>query len=240
MIPAVSLGPRIDISARVEGAPSVHIKTHYKRSEPVLDPTVWPSQRLLLTQSGETLFSQGEPAHSVFYIKQGRAKLTVLSAGGKEATLMLLSAGDFAGEEALTTVLGLHLATATAITALESVEITGPMMARCLSDSHRCSDLFLAFLLRRNLHVQDNLIDHLFNCSEKRLARTLLLMAESASGGDPDALLPSVTQEALAEMIGTTRSRVNFFMNRFRKLGFIEYRGRIRVNKVRLSSILRE
>ncbi len=153
---------------------------------------------------------------------------------------MLLSPGDFAGEEALSDVMGPRIATVTAITALESVEIASRVMLRCLRDSQRCSDLFLAFLLRRNLRVQDNLIDHLFNCSEKRLARTLLLMAESTDGADPEALLPSVTQEALAEMIGTTRSRVNFFMNRFRRLGFIEYRGRIRVNKVRLSTILRE
>jgi CRP/FNR family transcriptional regulator, cyclic AMP receptor protein len=210
----------------------------YKSAEQAFLSTLGLEQRLVQRQPGQSFFSQGERADAVFYIQHGRAKLVVLSAAGKEATLMLLYPGDFIGEEALTPSPSLRFATAIAITTCTMVEIRKSAMIRGIHDSQSCSDVFLAFLLRRSMRIQADLIDHLFNSSEKRLARTLLLLAELTNQEEPMPLLPLVTQETLAEMIGTTRSRVNFFMNRFRKLGFIEYKGRIRVNKMLLTSVL--
>jgi len=183
-------------------------------------------------------FSQGDPADSVFYLQTGRARVAVVSAAGKEATISLLSAGDFVGEEALAAVPGLRLSTATAITACTALRISREEMIHVMHQEHSLSDLFLKFLLERSMRVQADLIDQLFNTSEKRLARILLLMAEFGKPGDPEQYLPKVSQETLAEMIGTTRSRVSFFMNRFRKLGFIEYNGRIKVHKSLLNAVL--
>ncbi len=186
----------------------------------------------------QTLFSQGTPADCVFYIQSGRAKLTVVSESGKEATITLLAAGDFVGEEAVAAVPGLRLATATATTACTALRIDKEAMLRVMRDEHAFSDLFLAFLLARSMRIQADLVDQLFNNSEKRLARILLLMAEFGKSEEPDTLIPHITQETLAEMVGTTRSRVSYFMNRFRKLGFIEYNGRIRVHKSLLNIVL--
>jgi CRP-like cAMP-binding protein len=183
-------------------------------------------------------FSQGDPADSVFYLQTGRAKVAVVSSAGKEATISLLSAGDFVGEEALAAMPGLRLATATAITACTALRISREEMIHVMHQEHSLSDLFLKFLLERSMRVQADLIDQLFNTSEKRLARILLLMAEFGKPGDPEQYLPKISQETLAEMIGTTRSRVSFFMNRFRKLGFIEYSGRIKVHKSLLNAVL--
>jgi CRP-like cAMP-binding protein len=183
-------------------------------------------------------FSQGDPADSVFYLQTGRARVAVVSAAGKEATISLLSAGDFVGEEALAAVPGLRLSTATAITACTALRISREEMIHVMHQEHSLSDLFLKFLLERSMRVQADLIDQLFNTSEKRLARILLLMAEFGKPGDPEQYLPKISQETLAEMIGTTRSRVSFFMNRFRKLGFIEYSGRIKVHKSLLNAVL--
>jgi CRP-like cAMP-binding protein len=186
----------------------------------------------------EPFFSQGDPADSVFYLQTGRARVAVVSAAGKEATISLLSAGDFVGEEALAAVPGLRLSTATAITACTALRISREEMIHVMHQEHSLSDLFLKFLLERSMRVQADLIDQLFNTSEKRLARILLLMAEFGKPGDPEQYLPKISQETLAEMIGTTRSRVSFFMNRFRKLGFIEYSGRIKVHKSLLNAVL--
>ena len=186
----------------------------------------------------EPFFSQGDPADSVFYLQTGRARVAVVSAAGKEATISLLSAGDFVGEEALAAMPGLRLATATAITACTALRISREEMIHAMHQEHSLSDLFLKFLLERSMRVQADLIDQLFNTSEKRLARILLLMAEFGKPGDPEQYLPKISQETLAEMIGTTRSRVSFFMNRFRKLGFIEYSGRIKVHKSLLNAVL--
>ena len=186
----------------------------------------------------EPFFSQGDPADSVFYLQTGRAKVAVVSSAGKEATISLLSAGDFVGEEALAAMPGLRLATATAITACTALRISREEMIHVMHQEHCLSDLFLKFLLERSMRVQADLIDQLFNTSEKRLARILLLMAEFGKPGDPEQYLPKISQETLAEMIGTTRSRVSFFMNRFRKLGFIEYSGRIKVHKSLLNAVL--
>ena len=153
---------------------------------------------------------------------------------------MLLAAGDFVGEEALAAVAGLRLATANAITACTALKITREEMIRVMHEEHNFSDLFLKFLLEHSMRIQADLVDQLFNSSEKRLARILLLMAEFGKPGEPEQYIPKISQETLAEMIGTTRSRVSFFMNRFRKLGFIEYDGRIRVHKSLLNVVLHD
>jgi CRP-like cAMP-binding protein len=188
----------------------------------------------------QAFFAQGLPADSIFYLQKGRAKLTVVSANGKEATITLLSAGDFVGEESLASVGGLRMATATAIAACTALKIERQEMVRVMHEEHAFSDLFLKFLLARSMRIQADLVDQLFNSSEKRLARILLLMAEFGKPGEPETLIPQITQETLAEMIGTTRSRVSFFMNRFRKLGFIAYNGRIQVHKSLLNVILHD
>jgi CRP-like cAMP-binding protein len=197
-------------------------------------------RRIVQIAPKQTFFSQGDPADSVFYLQKGRAKITVVSQAGKEAIITLLSAGDFIGEAALAAVAGLRLSTATAITACTALKITREEMIRVMHEEHEFSDLFLKFLLDRAMRIQADLVDQLFNSSEKRLARILLLMAEFGKPGEPEQYIPKVSQETLAEMIGTTRSRVSFFMNRFRKLGFIEYNGRIRVHKSLLNVILHD
>ena len=197
-------------------------------------------RRIVRLKANQHFFTQGTPANCVYYLQTGRAKLTVVSGNGKEATITLLTAGEFIGEESLAGVLGLRMATATAITACVALKIEREEMARVLHEEHAFSDLFLKFLLIRSMKTQEDLVDQLFNSSEKRLARVLLLMAEFGAPGEPETLIPKITQESLAEMIGTTRSRVSFFMNRFRKLGFIEYRGRIRVHKSLLNVLLHD
>ena len=185
-------------------------------------------------------FSQGDAAESIFYLRTGRAKLTVLSPDGKEATVALLGAGEFIGEESLASVGGLHMATATAIAVSTALEIAREEMIRVMHTENSLSEMYLKFLLARSMRTQADLVDQLFNNSEKRLARILLLMAEFGEPGEPEAYIPPITQETLAEMIGTTRSRVSFFMNRFRKLGLIEYNGRIRVHKSLINVILHD
>jgi CRP/FNR family transcriptional regulator, cyclic AMP receptor protein len=197
-------------------------------------------RRIVQVKAKQSFFSQGNTADSIFYLQKGRAKLTVVSTNGKEATITLLSAGDFVGEESIAGAVGLRLATATAITACTALKIEKAEMLRVLHEEHAFSDLFLKFLLARSMRTQADLVDQLFNSSEKRLARILLLMAEFGKPGEPETLIPQITQETLAEMIGTTRSRVSFFMNRFRKLGFLEYNGRIRVHKSLLNVILHD
>jgi CRP/FNR family cyclic AMP-dependent transcriptional regulator len=195
-------------------------------------------RRIVDVKPKQTFFSQGDPADSVFYLQKGRAKLTVVSENGREATIALLSAGDFIGEESLATVPGLRLATATADIACTALVIARVEMIRIMHEEHSFSDLFLSFLLARSMRTQADLVDQLFNSSEKRLARILLLMAEFGKPGERNVSIPPITQETLAEMIGTTRSRVSFFMNRFRKLGFIDYDGRIQVHKSLLNVVL--
>jgi CRP/FNR family cyclic AMP-dependent transcriptional regulator len=188
-------------------------------------------RKIVQLKPEQTFFSQGNPADCIFYLQKGRAKLTVASKKGKEATITLLSTGDFVGEESIAAIAGLRMATATAISARTALKIERGEIIRVMHEEHSFSDLFLSFLLTRSMRTQADLVDQLFNSSEKRLARILLLMAEFGKSGEPETLIPPITQETLAEMIGTTRSRVSFFMNRFRKLGFIEYNGRIQVHK---------
>ena len=197
-------------------------------------------RKIVELEPKETFFSQGDPANTVFYLQKGRAKLTVVSHNGKEATITLLSAGDFVGEECIAAVPGLRLATATAVNNCSALKIGRDEMIRVMHEEPAFADLFMKFLLARSMRTQADLVDQLFNSSEKRLARILLLMAEFGKPGEPEMLLPKISQQTLAEMIGTTRSRVSFFMNRFRKLGFVEYDGRIRVHKSLLDVILHD
>jgi CRP-like cAMP-binding protein len=157
-------------------------------------------RRIIQMAPEDAFFSQGDPADSVFYLQEGRAKVTVVSAAGKEATITLLSAGDFVGEEALATVAGLRLATATAITVCTTLKISRGEMIRLMHEEHSFSDLFLKFLLERSMRIQADLVDQLFNSSEKRLARILLLMAEFGKPGDPEQYIPKISQETLAEI----------------------------------------
>src|SRR5271170_2651993 len=197
-------------------------------------------RRIVEFKLKQAFFSQGDPADSIFYLQKGRAKVTVVSTTGKEATITLLSVGDFVGEESLASVGGRRMTSATAITECTALKIEREEMVRVMHQEHAFSDLFLKFLLARSMRTQADLIDQLFNSSEKRLARILLLMTEFGMPGEPEPLIPPITQETLTEMIGTTRSRVSFFMNRFRKLGLIEYNGRIRVHKSLLNVILHD
>ena len=197
-------------------------------------------RRIVQIEPKQNFFAQGDPCDSVFYIQKGRAKVPVISQAGKEATITLLGDGDFVGEESLAAAEGVRLSTATAITTCTALKIRREEMIRVMHEEHAFSDLFLKFLLERSMRVQADLVDQLFNSSEKRLARILLLMAEFGKPGEPEPFIPKISQETLAEMIGTTRSRVSFFMNRFRKLGFIEYNGKIRVHKSLLNVILHD
>jgi CRP-like cAMP-binding protein len=197
-------------------------------------------RRLVRFKAKHVLFSQGSPADAVFYIHSGRAKLTVVSKRGKEATVTLLATGDFVGEESISEPCRLHTATACAITACVVLKIDSAEMLRIMHAEHEFSDLFLKFMVARGIRIQADLVDQLFNSSERRLARILLLMAEYGQPGETTALIAPITQETLAEMIGTTRSRVSFFMNRFRRLGYIQYKSRIRVHKSLLNVVLRD
>ena len=201
-------------------------------------------RRIVKLKPKQVFFSQGSSADSIFYLQTGSAKLTVVSHDGKEATIALLPAGEFVGEESLASVGGLHMATASAITACTALKIERGEMIRVMHQEPAFSEMYLKFLLARSMRIQADLVDQLFNSSEKRLARILLLLAEFGEPDKPEHLIPPITQETLAEMIGTTRSRVSFFMNRFRKLGLIEYNGefngRIRVHKSLLNVVLHD
>jgi CRP/FNR family transcriptional regulator, cyclic AMP receptor protein len=187
----------------------------------------------------ETVFAQGDLAKNVMYIQEGGVKLTVVNEAGKEAVVAILGPGDFFGEGCLAGQ-SICMATATAIAPTSVLVIEKNEMVRVLHGEHEFSDRFIAHMLARNIRVEEDLVDQLFNSSEKRLARTLLLLARYGAPGQPQKVLPKVSQEMLAEMIGTTRPRVNFFMNKFRKLGFIEYDGEIHVNNSLLSVVLHE
>jgi CRP-like cAMP-binding protein len=197
-------------------------------------------RKLVHLKPKQVFFSQGNSADAIFYLQTGRAQLTVVSPDGKEATIALLSPGQFIGEESLASIGALHLATATAIEICTALEIAREEMIRVMHEERVFSEIYMKFLLARSMRTQADLVDQLFNSSEKRLARILLLMAEFGQPGEQEPLIPPITQETLAEMVGTTRSRVSFFMNRFRMLGLIEYNGRIRVHKSLLNVVLHD
>jgi CRP/FNR family cyclic AMP-dependent transcriptional regulator len=201
--------------------------------------TIGHGKTILKTRKNQTVFSQGDAADAVFYIQSGRIKLSVLSGRGKEAILAILEQKSFFGEPCLAGQ-PLRLATATALDASTIVRIEKDAIIRVLHDEPAFAELFLAYVLSRNLRIQEDLVDQLFNSSEKRLARVLLLLAHFGKEGKPETVIPKFTQETLAEMIGTTRSRVGHFLNKFRKLGFVDYNGGFHVHSSLLNVVLHD
>jgi CRP/FNR family transcriptional regulator, cyclic AMP receptor protein len=214
-----------------EGKPSFDLKIFLARVE--------AGKTRVELRRRQIVFSQGDAADSVFYIQKGKIELKVLSQQGKEAILAILSACDFFGEGCLAGQ-PLRMATAAAVTECSVVRLDKSAMIKVLRDEPVFSALFMSYLLIRNIRIEEDLVDQLFNSSEKRLARLLLLLANFGKEGKPEAVIPKVSQETLAEMIGTTRSRVSFFMNKFRKLGFIEYNGGLSVHSSLLSVVLHD
>jgi CRP/FNR family transcriptional regulator, cyclic AMP receptor protein len=201
--------------------------------------TIGKGRKSVLFPRKQTIFAQGDPADAVFYIQEGKVRLTVVSSNGKEATLGILGDGNFFGEGCLA---GQHLrmGSAIAMTDCAALRIDKKAMTQALHREHALSDIFVAHLLTRNIRYEEDLVDQLFNSSEKRLARILLLLARFGKEGIPETVVPNISQEMLAEMIGTTRSRVSFFMNRFRKLGFIHYNGGLQVHSSLLNVVLHD
>jgi CRP-like cAMP-binding protein len=216
-----------------------------RRKKPVFRPSAFLARTglgrtILDLKKGQTVFSQGDVANAVFYVQKGKIRLTVISKRGKEATISLLGSGSFLGEECIATIQPQRMATATALTPASVLRIERAEMIRVLHEEKIFSEIFVTYLLARNARIQEDLVDQLFNSSEKRLARALLLLAQFGKEGAPETVIPKMSQETLAEMIGTTRSRVSFFMNRFRKLGFIEYNGTLSVHSSLLNVILHD
>jgi len=198
-------------------------------------------RKVVNLQKDEAVFAQGDFADAVYYVQKGRLRVTVTSANGKEATITLVGPGEFLGENCIASAHPVRLATAIAMADSELLKISRTEMVRALNQEPQLSGMFVSFLLARNARIQADLVDQLFNSSEKRLARILLLLAQFGKESNPDTVIPRISQEVLAEMIGTTRSRVSLFMNRFRKHGFIDYaRGDIRVHNTLLNILLLE
>jgi len=201
--------------------------------------TIGDGRKILAVPKKQSIFTQGDTADAVFYIRTGKVKLTVVSNAGKEATIGILKEGDFFGEGALAGQM-VRMGSATAMTDCEVLRVNKKAMMEAVHGEHAFSDMFVAYLLARNIRYEEELVDQLFNSSEKRLARVLLLLAHFGKEGIPETVIPKISQETLAEMIGTTRSRVSFFMNRFRKLGFIHYNGGLQVHSSLLNVVLHD
>jgi len=201
--------------------------------------TIGDGRKMVHVGKRQRIYSQGDPADAVFYIQKGKVRLTVVSKSGKEATIGILSEENFFGEGALAGQL-LRMGSAAAMIDCELLRVDKKVMIGVLHREHAFSDMFVAYLLARNIRYEEDLVDQLFNSSEKRLARILLLLAHFGKESIPDAVVPQISQETLAEMIGTTRSRVSFFMNRFRKLGFIQYNGGLKVHSSLLNVVLHD
>jgi CRP/FNR family cyclic AMP-dependent transcriptional regulator len=220
---------------------SSKIKSTQKRA---FDPQVFldsagVARKVTEFRKKETIFSQGDPAEDVLYIQKGGVRLSVVNEAGKEAVVAVLGPGDFFGEGCLAGQ-PIRVGTATAIAATTALAIEKQEMIRVLHDEHAFSDRFITYMLSRNIRIEEDLVNQLFNSSEKRLARTLLLLARYGTQDKPQRVLPKIPQETLAEMVGTTRSRVNFFMNKFRKLGFIKYNGVLQIDTSLLSVVLHD
>jgi len=220
-------------------------KPQPKNGETVFDPEAFLAKaglgrKILSLKKNQVAFVQGDPADAILHVQKGQLRVTVTSANGKEATIALVGAGEFLGEDCMVSAHPLRLATATAMTECALLSISKTEMVRVLHAEPALSEVFVAFLLTRNARIQADLVDQLFNSSEKRLARILLLLAQFGKESKPETVVPKISQEVLAEMIGTTRSRVSFFMNRFRKLGFVKYNGEIQVHNSLLNIFLQE
>ncbi|HXC44473.1 MAG TPA: Crp/Fnr family transcriptional regulator [Candidatus Dormibacteraeota bacterium] len=201
--------------------------------------TIGEGRKIVIFRKKHTVFAQGDEADAVFYVQKGKVKLTVVSNTGKEATIGILSEGDFFGEGCLAGQ-PLRMAAASAMTDCDLLRIEKKAMIEVLHREHALSDMFVAYLLMRNIRYEEDLVDQLFNSSEKRLARILLLLAHFGKEGVPETVLPKISQETLAEMVGTTRSRVSLFMNKFRRLGFIDYNGGLKVHSSLLHVVLHD
>ena len=201
--------------------------------------TIGEGRKTLTLGKKERIFTQGNAADAVFYIQKGKVRLTVVSKTGREATIAILSEGDFFGEGSLAGQV-LRMGSAAAMTDCQLLRIEKKAMMSALHREHTFSDMFVAYLLARNIRYEEDLVDQLFNSSEKRLARVLLMLAHFGKEGVPETVIPKISQETLAEMVGTTRSRVSFFMNRFRKLGFIHYNGGLQVHSSLLNIVLHD
>jgi len=201
--------------------------------------TIGDGRKMVLVSRKKTVFVQGDDADAVFYIQKGKVRLTVVSKTGKEATIGIVNEGNFFGEGALAGQI-LRMGSAAAMTDCELLRIDKRAMMTALHREHAFSDMFVAYLLARNIRYEEDLVDQLFNSSEKRLARVLLLLARFGKEGVPETVVPKISQETLAEMVGTTRSRVSYFMNRFRKLGFIHYNGGLQVHSSLLNVVLHD
>jgi len=201
--------------------------------------TIDGGRTIVTAPKKQTIFAQGDSSDSVFYIQRGRIKLAVLAKNGKEATIGILNEGDFFGEGCLAAQ-PLRMCTATAMTDCALMRIDKKSMIDVIHRERAFSDMFVAHLLTRNIRYEEDLIDQLFNSSEKRLARILLLLAHFGKDGKPEVAIPKINQETLAEMVGTTRGRVNFFMNKFRKLGFVRYNGELEVHSSLLNVVLHD
>src|ERR1700723_4427268 len=201
--------------------------------------TIDGGRKTLSLPKNQMVFSQGDSSDAVFYIQKGRVRLSVVSKKGKEATIGVLNDGSFFGEGCLAGQ-PLRMCSATAMTDCTLMRIDKKSMMEVLNREHAFSDMFVAYLLTRNIRYEEDLVDQLFNSSEKRLARVLLLLAHFGKDGKPQVAIPKISQESLAEMVGTTRSRVNFFMNRFRKLGFVRYNGELEVHSSLLNIVLHD
>jgi CRP-like cAMP-binding protein len=219
-------------------ARSVEPKTRRGFDVEVYLESTGPARQVVKYRRGEVVFSQGDPSNDVRYIQKGGVKLSVLSRIGKEAVVAMLAPGDFFGEGALAGQ-SIRIETATAVVPTSVLVIEKEAMVRLLHEEPTFSDRFISYMLGRNIRIEADLVDQLFNSSEKRLARTLLLLARYGQAS-PQRALPKISQETLAEMIGATRSRVNFFMNKFRKLGLIEYNGGLKINSALLSIVLHD
>ncbi len=197
------------------------------------------SRKTVEFRPNAVIYRQGDSANAVMYVQSGRVKLSVVSTAGKEAVIGVLGRGDFFGEGCLAGQ-AVRMGSVTAMVRSTVLVIEKKKMLRLLHEQHALSDLFIAYILARNIRIEEDLVDQLFNSSEKRLARTLLLLAQFGKQDKSQRVIPKVSQEVLAEMVGTTRSRVNFFMNKFRKLGFIEYNGGLKINNALMSVVLHD
>ncbi len=227
--------PQVATKARKSGKPSVVSPFN---AQDFLD-SAGLARKVGEFKKKEKVFSQGDAAEHVYYIQKGSVRLSVVNEAGKEAVVAVLGPGDFLGEGCLAGQ-PLRISMATAIVPTTALVINKKEMIRVLHDEHEFSDRFITFMLSRNIRIEEDLVDQLFNSSEKRLARTLLLLARYGKQDEPPRVLPKVSQETLAEMVGTTRSRVNFFMNKFRKMGFIKYNGGLQINTSLLSVVLHD
>jgi CRP/FNR family cyclic AMP-dependent transcriptional regulator len=220
-------------------APVTAVKKRRKFNPQTFLSTVDDGRTIATFTRKQRVFVQGDPSDAVFYIQKGKVKLTVLSASGKEATIGILNEGDFFGEGCLSGQ-PLRMCSASAMTDVAVMRIDKKSMMDVIHRERTFSDMFVAYLLIRNIRHEEDLVDQLFNSSEKRLARVLLLLAHFGKDGKPEVAIPKISQETLAEMVGTTRSRVNFFMNRFRKLGFVHYNGELEIHSSLLNVMLHD